>query len=145
MMTETGAKVIEYNARFGDPETQVILVNLKTDFVEICEAIHSQTLDEINIEWQSGSSACVVLAAKGYPQKPQTGDTIYGLDKEFGEVNIFHAGTAKDADGNFITNGGRVLGVTARAENLDEAIKKAYRTVGEINWDGMQFRKDIGK
>ena len=145
MMMATGAKVIEYNVRFGDPETQVILIKLKTDLVEICEAILNQNLDEINIEWQTGSSACVVLASKGYPQKAQTGDVIYGLKNEFEDVKIFHAGTAKDADGNYITGGGRVLGVTACAENLDEAIEKAYRAVGEISWNGMQYRRDIGK
>ncbi len=145
MMTKTGAKVIEYNARFGDPETQVILVKLKTDLVEICEAILNQTLDEINIEWQTGSSVCVVLAAKGYPQSAQTGDVIYGLEREFEDVKIFHAGTARDSDGNYITNGGRVLGVTASAETLDEAIEKAYRAVGKISWSGMQYRRDIGK
>ena len=145
MMTNAGAKVLEYNVRFGDPETQAILVRLKTDLVEICEAILNQALDEINIEWQSGSSACVVLASKGYPQKSQTGDVIYGLVNTFEEVEVFHAGTATDADGNFITNGGRVLGVTAVGNSLDESLKKAYATVGEINWDGMQFRRDIGK
>lgn len=145
MLTETGARVIEYNARFGDPETQVILVKLKTDLVEICEAMSNQTLNQINVGWQAGSSACVVLAAKGYPQKAHTGDVIYGLEKEFKDVKIFHAGTAKDADGNFVTNGGRVLGVTASAETLNEAIEKAYRAVGEINWNGMQYRRDIGR
>ena len=145
MMTAAGAKVLEYNVRFGDPETQAILVRLKTDLVEICEAILNHTLDKIAVEWQAGSSACVVLAAKGYPQKAQTGDVIYGLDKKFEGVNIFHAGTAKDAQGNFITGGGRVLGVTANGENLDEALEKAYRAAGEISWNGMQYRKDIGK
>ncbi len=145
MMTNAGAKVLEYNIRFGDPETQTILVRLETDLVEICEAILDQTLDEINIEWQTGSSACVVLAAKNYPNKPQTGDIIQGLNEDFGDVEIFHAGTATDANGNYITNGGRVLGVTAKGKNLDGALEKAYRAVGKINWDGMQFRRDIGK
>jgi phosphoribosylamine--glycine ligase len=145
MMTDAGARVIEYNARFGDPETQVITVKLKTDLVEICEAITNQTLDKMTIEWEAGSAACVVLAAEGYPQKARTGDVIYGLDKEFKDANIFHAGTAKDARGNYITNGGRVLGVTASAEDLGEAIEKAYRAVGEISWNGMQYRRDIGK
>jgi phosphoribosylamine--glycine ligase len=145
MMTADGAKVLEYNVRFGDPETQAILVRLKTDLIEICRAILNQTLDKINIQWQSGSSACVVLASKGYPQKAQTGDVIYGLDKQSKDINVFHAGTTKDADGNFITDGGRVLGVTATGENLNEALEKAYQAVGEISWDGMQYRKDIGK
>ncbi len=144
MMTNAGAKVLEYNVRFGDPETQVILVQLKTDFVEICEAILSQSLDKLELEWQQGSAACVVLASKGYPNKAQTGDVIYGLD-DAKNVEIFHAGTAKNDDGNFITAGGRVLGVTAIGENLSEALNLAYQAVGNINWDGMQFRKDIGK
>ncbi len=145
MLTDAGAKVIEYNVRFGDPETQVILVKLKTDLVEICDAILNHKLNELKIEWETGSSACVVLAAENYPQKPQTGDIIHGLDKDFGDVKIFHAGTAKDARGNIITNGGRILGVTASSNSLDEAIEKAYRAVREINWNGMQFRRDIGK
>jgi phosphoribosylamine--glycine ligase len=145
MMTPDGARVIEYNARFGDPETQVILVKLKTDLVEICAAILNQTLDKTAVEWETGSSACVVLAARNYPQKASTGDIIFGLDKELTNVNIFHAGTAQDAYGNYITNGGRVLGVTASAENLSEAIERAYRAVSEIRWNGMQYRRDIGK
>lgn len=144
MMTDTGAKVLEYNVRFGDPETQVILIQLKTDLIEICEAILSQTLDKIELEWQKGSAACVVLASKGYPQKAQTGDTIFGLN-EAKNVEIFHAGTAKNAAEEFITNGGRVLGVTAVGNDLPEALNLAYEAVGKINWDGMQFRKDIGK
>ncbi|MCY7375751.1 MAG: phosphoribosylamine--glycine ligase [Pyrinomonadaceae bacterium] len=145
MMTKTGAKVLEYNVRFGDPETQAILVRLQTDLVEICEAMLNQTLDKINIEWQTGSSACVVLASKGYPNKPETGDIIRGLDADFADVNVFHAGTAKDADENFITVGGRVLGITGNGENLDEALEKAYRAVSKISWNGMQFRRDIGR
>ena len=147
MMTNEGAKLLEYNVRFGDPETQVILVRLKTDLVEICEAILSQTLSNIEIEWQEGSSACVVLASKGYPKKAQTGDVINGLDKakSIEDIEIFHAGTAKNAENEFITAGGRVLGVTATAENLGEALQKAYQSVDKINWNGMQFRRDIGK
>ncbi len=147
MMTAEGAKLLEYNARFGDPETQVILIQLKTDLVEICEAILSQTLDKLAIEWQTGSAACIVLASKGYPNKPQTGDVINGLDKAKAHENteIFHAGTSWDERGNFITSGGRVLGVTATGENISEALETAYKTVAEISWDGMQFRRDIGK
>ncbi len=145
MMTDAGAKVLEYNVRFGDPETQAIMVLLKTDLVEICEAILNQTLDKIKIEWQKGSSACVVLASKGYPQKAETGDVIHGLNNKFDDVKVFHAGTVKDAEGNFITVGGRVLGITADGKNLGEAIKKSYQAVGEISWNGMQFRGDIGK
>jgi len=147
MMTEMGAKVLEYNVRFGDPETQVILVRLQTDLVDICEAIYSQNLSNLKIEWQEGNSACVVLAAKGYPQRAQTGDIIKGLEKAetIENVQVFHAGTAKDENSNFITNGGRVLGVTTTGENLSESLKRAYEAVGEISWNGMQYRRDIGK
>jgi phosphoribosylamine--glycine ligase len=147
MMTESGTQVLEYNARFGDPETQAILIRLKTDFIEICEAIDAQTLDKIEIEWLSGSSACVVLASKGYPAKARTGDAIRGLDEAGADENVFvfHAGTAENENGEIVTAGGRVLGVTATADSLDEALKRAYRAVEKINWDGMQFRRDIGK
>ncbi len=145
MMTENGAKVLEYNVRFGDPETQAILVRLETDLIKICEAMTSQTLGKLNIEWKKGSSTCVVLAAKNYPQKPAIGDVIKGLNENFGDVEIFHAGTAKDADGNFIANGGRVLAVTAVGGNLTSAIEKVYQSVEKISWNGMQFRRDIGK
>ena len=147
MMTETGAKVLEYNARFGDPETQAILVRLKTDFIEICNAIGNQTLDDLTLEWEKGSSACVVLASKNYPGKARTGDTIRGLEKanSHKDTNIFHAGTSKNETGEFITAGGRVLSVTAIGSNLDEALRKAYRAVSEISWDGMLYRRDIGK
>ena len=145
MMTSGGAKVLEYNVRFGDPETQAILVRLKTDLVEICEAIASGKLDEINVEWQTGSSACVVLAAENYPQKARTGDVISGLNGKFNDAHIFHAGTSKDEQGNVVTSGGRVLGVTATGESLTEAIAAAYRAAREINWNGMQYRRDIGK
>ncbi len=147
MMTETGAKVLEYNVRFGDPETQAILVRLKTDFVEICEAVISRNLENLEIEWQKGSSACVVLAAKNYPQKPQAGDIIYGLNKveQHENVTVFHAGTARNENGEFVTSGGRVLGITAAAADLETAMNKAFEAVSEINWNGMQFRRDIGK
>ena len=147
MLTASGAKVLEYNVRFGDPETQAILVRLETDLIEICDAILSERLNEIEIRWKTGNSACVVLAAENYPQKPRAGDVIYGLEKaeQLEDIVIFHAGTARNESGEFITSGGRVLGVTATAENLENALEKAYRAVGEINWDGMQFRRDIGK
>ncbi len=125
----------------------MILVRLNTDLVESCEEVLSKNLSNIKIEWQPRSSACVVLASKGYPNKAQTGDIICGLDiaKSIKGVNIFHAGTAKNADKEFITAGGRVLGVTATAENLDKALQKAYQAVGKISFNGMQFRRDIGK
>lgn len=144
MMTESGAKVLEYNVRFGDPETQVILIRLETDFVKICEAILTTNLDKLSINWQNGSAACVVLASKGYPNKPQIGDVIGGI-QDVKNIEIFHSGTAKNENGEFITSGGRVLGVTAIGNDLPEAIKLAYEAVEKINWNGMQFRKDIGK
>ena len=147
MMTASGAKVLEYNVRFGDPETQAILIRLKTDLVEICEAIHARTLDRIEIRWQTGSSACVVLAAKDYPAKARTGDVIHGLDaaNKTENVVVFHAGTARNENGEFVTAGGRVLGVTAAGNDLNEALTNAYEAVEKINWDGMQFRRDIGR
>lgn len=144
MMTDSGAKLLEYNVRFGDPETQAILVQLETDLVEICEAIISQTLDKMTIKWKNGSASCVILASKNYPNKPQTGDVIDGLNG-VKSVEIFHAGTAKNANGEFITAGGRVLGVTAIGNSLPEALEIVYEAVEKISWDGMQYRKDIGK
>jgi phosphoribosylamine--glycine ligase len=137
--------VLEYNVRFGDPETQSIMVLLETDLLEICEAMLSQSLNKLEIEWHEGNSACVVLASKGYPAKAQTGDVIQGLEKSSENVVVFHAGTAKNESGEFVTSGGRVLGVTAKAETLNEALQRAYKTVGEINWNGIQYRRDIGK
>lgn len=147
MMTESGAKTLEYNVRFGDPETQAVLIRLETDFVDICNAIINQTLDKIEIKWKEGSSACVILAAENYPNKPKTGDEISGIEeaKKTENTFIFHAGTRKDETGNFMTAGGRVLAVTATGDNLEESLKSAYRAVEKISWKGMQFRRDIGK
>ena len=146
MMTASGAKLLEYNVRFGDPETQSILIRLETDLVEICEAILSQTLDKIKINWKKGNSACVVLAAKNYPGKPQIGDLIYGLTQadKTENVIVFHAGTARNDGDEIITSGGRILGVSAIANSLEEALNRAYEAVGQINFDGMQYRRDIG-
>jgi phosphoribosylamine--glycine ligase len=147
MMTENGPKVLEYNVRFGDPETQAILVRLKSDLAEICESLLNGTLSRTTIEWRSGSSACVVLASAGYPGKARTGDIIHGLAAAAGRenVSIFHAGTALANDGAYVTSGGRVLGVTATAGDLATALDRAYDAVKEINWEGVQFRQDIGK
>lgn len=147
MITESGAKVLEFNVRFGDPETQAILVNLETDFVDICDAMIDQTLDKLIFEWKEGCSACVVLAAQNYPKSPRVGEIINGLEvtNKVENIVVFHAGTSKDTDGNFVTSGGRVLAVTAIASKLTNAIHRAYKGVNEINWDGMQFRRDIGK
>lgn len=147
MMTENGIKVLEYNVRFGDPETQSILMRLQTDLTEICEAILNQTLDKIKVEWKKGNSACVILAAENYPHKPKIGDVINGLDeiKTDENVFVFHSGTAKDENGEIITAGGRVLGITAIGNDLQSALSSAYRAVSKVSFDGMQYRRDIGK
>ena len=147
MMTAEGPKLLEYNVRFGDPETQSIMVRLETDLVDICEAIAEGNLSGMEIKWRPGNSATVVLAAEGYPQAPQKGDVISGLDDaaKLDNVTIFHAGTARDADGSIVTAGGRVIGVTALGESLEIALDRAYNAVEMISWPGMQFRRDIGR
>ena len=145
--------LLEYNVRFGDPETQAILVRLGTDLVDICDAMLNGTLSHLSIEWRSGSSACVVLAAKGYPVKPETGEVIHGLDdvKVISNVEVFHAGTVSPERGPdtgvsslYVTAGGRVLGVTATGEDINSALGTAYAAVDRISFNGMQFRRDIG-
>ena len=142
MMTANGVKVIEYNCRFGDPETQVVLPRLKTDLVEIMEAVIDERLDEINIEWEDNAAVCVVMASGGYPVSYKKGYEITGLDN-VGDLTVFHAGTAIK-DGKIVTNGGRVLGVTAVGNDLDEAIKNAYAGVSKISWTDEFHRSDIG-
>lgn len=145
MMTENGVKVIEYNCRFGDPETQVVLPRLKTDLVNIMEAVIDERLDEIDIEWEDNAAVCVVMASGGYPVSYKKGFEISGIaDAEADKsIVVFHAGT-KLADGKILTNGGRVLGVTAVADNLDSAIKKAYEGVDKISFTDEFHRHDIG-
>ncbi len=146
MVTPNGVKVIEYNCRFGDPETQVVLPVLDTDIVDIMEAIYDEKLDEIDIKWKDEACACVVMASGGYPKKYATGLEISGLDNS-GQVEnafVYHAGTRFE-DGKFLTAGGRVLGVTATGENLEKALEKAYEAVGKINFENAHYRKDIGK
>lgn len=147
MMTDKGPKVLEYNVRFGDPETQSILVRLESDLVEICEAMIEGRLNEVEIKWKEGNSACVILASEGYPAKARTGDVINGVDDAAAlpDVTVFHAGTGRNAEGGLVTAGGRVLGVTAVGDSLDIALAKAYEAVGKISWPGMQYRRDIGK
>lgn len=144
MMTESGPMLLEYNVRFGDPETQAILVRLETDLVDICDAMLAGKLSSLDIKWRTGCSACVVLASDGYPSKPRTGDLISGLDKVSG-VEIFHAGTSASTAGEFYSAGGRVLGVTATGESLPLALSRAYEAVEQISFSGMQFRRDIGR
>ena len=146
MLTEDGPKVLEYNVRFGDPETQAILVRLETDLVSIFDAIHNETLGRLDVKWSAGSSACIVAANKGYPGKYESGAVIEGLDEVDGAgVQVFHAGTSRNADGRFIATGGRVLGVTAAAGDLSAALGRCYESLGKIHWPGMQFRRDIGR
>ncbi len=147
MLTADGPRVLEYNVRFGDPETQAILVRLKTDLAQIFQAIGEVRLGEIQIEWSTEASACVVLASRGYPAKAETGDVIRGLDvaEQHEHVAIFHAASSRGQNGEWRTAGGRVLGVTATGETLDRALGRCYSAVSEIQWDGLHFRRDIGK
>jgi phosphoribosylamine--glycine ligase len=150
MLTPAGARVLEYNVRFGDPEAQAILVRLESDLVEIFAAVAHKNLKDVQVEWSNDASSCVVLAARGYPERPETGARIEGL-KESGDavlpdVQIFHAGTKRAGDGDaWLVAGGRVLGVTSRAPALDLALERCYEAVRHIRWDGMQYRRDIGK
>ena len=144
MITPKGPKVIEYNCRFGDPETQVVLPRLKTDIMDIFEAIESETLSELNIEWSDDACACVIIASGGYPKSYPKGLEISGLTNgQLSGVTVYHAGTALK-DGKLVTSGGRVLGVTALGRDLKEALDKAYAAVDKIDFENKHFRKDIG-
>jgi len=146
ILTEQGPKAIEYNCRFGDPETQVVLPLLKTDLFTIMRAVRDEHLSELDIQWSTGAAACVVLASGGYPKKYETGFPIEGLDEDGGHpgVIVYHAGTKKQ-DGKFLTAGGRVLGVTGLGDNLPQALEKAYDAVKEITFEKVHYRTDIGK
>lgn len=146
MLTGTGPKVLEYNVRFGDPETQAILVRLESDLLQVFEAMAAGSLGNLNVNWSNQSSACVVLASGGYPGKSETGEIIEGLESAARNPNVhlFHAGTARDEAGNFLTAGGRVLGVTAVGDSLSLALRTCYDVIDDIGWRGMQFRRDIG-
>ncbi len=142
MLTEQGPRVIEYNARFGDPETQAVLSRLDSDLYEIFDAVIDKRLDEIEIRWKPDAACCVVMASGGYPKNYTKGKVISGLD-QVKDSFVFHAGTALQ-DGMTVTSGGRVLGVTAVAPTLDEAIQKAYGDVHRISFENAHFRNDIG-
>ncbi len=146
IITEDGPKVLEFNARFGDPETQVILPGLKTDLMEIIQATIDGKLDQIELIWNEQSTVCVVMASQGYPGGYEQDKKITGLDelKHREDIMVFHSGTSKK-DGQIVSAGGRVLGVTAWADILKEAIYKAYQGVGKINFENSYYRKDIGK
>lgn len=142
MLTPKGPKVVEYNARFGDPECQAVLSLLETDLMDILEACVDGTLDQVDVKFKDAASCCLVLASGGYPVAYEKGKEITGLDQVKDAV-VFHAGTKKQ-DGKFLTNGGRVLGVTAVAPTLREAVVKAYAAAGPVFFEKMHFRKDIG-
>jgi len=144
MITESGLKVLEFNARFGDPETQVILPRLKTDLIDIIESCIDGKLNETNIEWKKEAAVCVVIASGGYPGAYKKGEAITGIKQaeELQDVIVFHAGTAL-AGGDIVTSGGRVLGVTALGANIEQVIDKAYEAVEKIHFNKMHFRKDI--
>lgn len=146
MLTSNGAKVVEYNSRFGDPEAQVVLPLLETDLAEIMEAIWEERLDALDIKWSGEACACVVMASGGYPEKYETGKEISGLDDKGQSplAYVFHAGT-KLADGKYLTAGGRVLGVTSAANDLASALDAAYKAVESISFEKAHYRKDIGQ
>ena len=144
MLTESGPKVLEFNARFGDPETQPIMMRIKNDIVPIFEACIDGTLAKQSLQWRQEPTICVVMAAKGYPSSYEKGKEISGLNPDGNrQAVVFHAGT-KLENGKVLTNGGRVLGVTALGSDINQAIKNAYSAVDKIKWDGIHYRKDIG-
>jgi len=145
MVTETGPKVLEFNVRFGDPECQPLMLRLRGDLVELAEACIAGTLADVAIDWDERASACVVLAAGGYPGRFEKGKPISGLESLAGwrDGMVFHGGT-ESRDGAVVTNGGRVLSVAALGSTIAAAIEEAYRGVAAIHWDGMHFRRDIG-
>ena len=144
MLTPNGPKVIEYNARFGDPETQAVLPRLQTSLLTIMEAIIDGTLADVKVTWSKEATACVVAASGGYPGKYPTGFAISGLDEAAKDAIVCHAGT-KRVDDKLVTSGGRVLSVTAKGHDLDAALEKAYESLKKISFEGMFFRNDIGR
>lgn len=147
MLTAEGPKTLEYNVRFGDPETQAILRRLDSDFAELAFAVARGELGNAKPKWSEDATTCVVSASAGYPGAYQTGKTIHGLEdaERIESVEVFHAGTQLNSAGEVVTAGGRVLGVTARATDLATATARAYQAAGKIQFDGMQYRQDIGK
>jgi phosphoribosylamine---glycine ligase len=145
MMTEAGPKVLEFNSRFGDPETQVIMARMRSDIVPILDQCATGQLGETRLEWTKEPAACVVIASRGYPGTPEVGKPIDGLDtlKSWTDVIVYHAATKRE-DGVVKTTGGRVLGVTALGANLEAAIARAYEAVSLIHFEGMSYRRDIG-
>lgn len=146
MLTADGPKVLEYNARFGDPETQVVLPRMKNDIVDVFEACIDGTLDQIDLQFEDNAAVCVVLASAGYPEHYEKGKKITGLEnfKDKDGYYVFHAGSKFDAEGNILTNGGRVLGVTATGKDLKEARANAYKATEWVNFENKYMRRDIG-
>ncbi len=147
VLTPEGPRVLEYNVRLGDPEAQAILVRLRSDLVAIFDAVAAGRLGETDVEWADGASACVVLAARGYPERVEMGAVIRGLKEaaEVSGVEIFHAGTERGPQGEWRTAGGRVLGVASAAPTLDQALARCYRAAERISWEGLHYRRDIGR
>ncbi|MFQ5902467.1 MAG: phosphoribosylamine--glycine ligase [Candidatus Binatia bacterium] len=146
MITEHGPKVLEFNARFGDPECQPVMMRLKGDLVPLLEATIEGRLNQVEAEWRKDAAVCVVLCSQGYPGSYEKGKEIRGLEKlkDWRRGFVFHAGTAKE-DSRWLTSGGRVLGVTALGYNIEEAVREVYRAVGAIRWEGLHYRTDIGQ
>ncbi|MHB8513945.1 MAG: phosphoribosylamine--glycine ligase [Dehalococcoidia bacterium] len=144
MITADGPRVLEFNCRFGDPETEVLLPRLESDLLEIMVACADGTLDRVDVRWSDEAAVTVMLASGGYPGPYETGKPIEGLGDIDADVLVFHAGTKLDPAGRIVTNGGRVLAVTATAPTIAEAREKAYRNVARIRFDGMHYRRDIG-
>ena len=144
MITKDGPKVIEYNCRFGDPETQAVLPLLESDLFAIMRATTEGTLSQADVRFRDGASCCVVLASGGYPEKYETGKPISGIPEAEKSAYVYHAGTKMLEDGTLVTSGGRVLGVTAVADDLPKAIRLAYEAADHIRFDGLHRREDIG-
>jgi phosphoribosylamine--glycine ligase len=147
MLTATGPKVLEYNVRFGDPETQAILIRLQSDLLQVFQGMIAGKLGAVRVDWSDYASACVVLASEGYPGTYQTGAAISGLERVAlsDELQVFHAGTARLKTGAYVTAGGRVLGVTAAEATLEQALAVCYGAIQNVHWEGMQYRRDIGR
>ncbi|MCZ6777344.1 MAG: phosphoribosylamine--glycine ligase [Acidobacteriota bacterium] len=146
MLTDKGPKALEFNARFGDPECQVLMPRLKGDLAPVLHAAAEGRLDRVKLDWRREAAACVVLASGGYPEKSETGKTISGLNSKFaGPVIVFHAATRKNDGGQYITSGGRVLNVVALGADLTQAVERAYAAASQIRFEGMQYRSDIGR
>jgi phosphoribosylamine--glycine ligase len=144
MLTETGPRVVEFNARFGDPETEVLLPKLETDLLEIFDAIGDKRLSEVKVEWNDNATVGVILASGGYPDSYEIGKPIHGLENIDSNVQIFMSGVMSDDNDNLYTAGGRVLCVVASGTSIDEARELAYSNVNRISFEGMHYRTDIG-